>query len=124
MSGVEEPGVELLTDTELAAVVRVVRAFVDHDEVVLRDVGAYEHGDPYEETHHWRLWDHVDLVMPPGDPRTWRMLVIRGRDRSWVTLDVEMWTEQEGRSELTLQMEMKVDADGGPLTTVAHLHVL
>jgi hypothetical protein len=45
MSEVEDPGVELLTDAELAAVVRVVRAFVDHDEVVLRDVGAYAHGD-------------------------------------------------------------------------------
>jgi hypothetical protein len=40
MSEVEDPGVELLTDAELAAVVRVVRAFVDHDEVVLRDVGC------------------------------------------------------------------------------------
>jgi hypothetical protein len=124
MSEVEEPGVELLTDAELAAVVRVVRALVDHDEVVLRDVGAYEHGDPYEETHHWRLWDHVDLVMPPGDPRTWRMRVIRVPTAHGVALDVEMWTEQEGRSELTLQMEMRVDADGGPLATFAHLHVL
>jgi hypothetical protein len=124
MSEVEDPGVELLTDAELAAVVRVVRAFVDHDEVVLRDVGAYAHGDPYEETRHWRLWDHVDLVMPPGDPRTWTMLVLRGPDTPWISLDVEMWTEQEGRSELTLVMEMRVDADDGPMTTVAYLHVL
>jgi hypothetical protein len=70
------------------------------------------------------LWDHVDLVMPPGDPRTWRMRVIRVPTAHGVALDVEMWTEQEGRSELTLQMEMRVDADGGPLATFAHLHVL
>jgi hypothetical protein len=79
VSEVEDPGVELLTDAELAAVVRVVRAFVDHDEVVLRDVGAYAHGDPYEEARHWRLWDHVDLVIPPGDPRHGRCLFSEGR---------------------------------------------
>jgi hypothetical protein len=61
-------GGESLTEGELAAVVRVVQALVDRDTAYLRQTGAYDDGcDPYLFTHHWRLWDHVDLVMPPGD---------------------------------------------------------
>jgi hypothetical protein len=37
------------------AVVRVMRALIVHDESFLRDIGAYEKGDPYGETQHWRL---------------------------------------------------------------------
>jgi hypothetical protein len=51
-------------------------------------------------------------------------LFSEGRIPRGFSLDVEMWTEQEGRSELTLVMEMRVDADDGPMTTVAYLHVL
>jgi hypothetical protein len=38
-----------------------VRALVDHDEPVLREAAAYDHGDPYEFTRRWRLWVHVVL---------------------------------------------------------------
>jgi hypothetical protein len=41
----EVPGVEALSEDELAAVVRFVRALVDHDEAVLREAGAYDHRD-------------------------------------------------------------------------------
>jgi hypothetical protein len=72
------PGVEALSDGELAALVGFVRALIDHDEAVLREAGAYDDGgDPYMFTRDWRLWDHVDLVMPPGEPRAWEMGVFR-----------------------------------------------
>jgi hypothetical protein len=41
-------GVESLSDDELAALVRFVRALVDHDQSVLRESGAYDDGgDPH-----------------------------------------------------------------------------
>ena len=65
----EPPGVESLSDGELAALVRFVRALVDHDEAVLRHSGAYDNGgDPYMYTRNWRLWDHVDLISRPVSP--------------------------------------------------------
>ena len=101
-------GGESLTEGELAAVVRVVQALVDHDIDCLRQTGAYDQGgDPYLFTHHWRLWDHVDLVMPPGDARNWIRGVIRGGGNPWVALDIDMWTKQEGRSDLTLSIDLK-----------------
>jgi hypothetical protein len=53
----EVPGVEALSDDELTALVRLVQALVDYDEAVLREAGAFDHGDPYEFTRRWRLWD-------------------------------------------------------------------
>jgi hypothetical protein len=106
-------GGESLTDAELATVVRVVQALVDHDVDYLRQTGAYaDGGDPYIWTRHWRLWDHVDLVVPPGDPRTWILGVIRGGYNSWVAVDIDMWTKQEGRSDLTLSLDLNTEPDG------------
>lgn len=106
-------GGESLTDAELATVIRVVQALVDHDVDYLRPTGAYaDGGDPYMWTRHWRLWDHVDLVTPPGDPRTWMRGVIRGGDNPWVAVDIDMWTKQEGRSDLTLSIELNTEPDG------------
>lgn len=121
MSDVEDLGAESLNESELAAVVRVVRALIDHHESFLRDIGAYEKGDPYSETQPWRLWDHVDLVMPRGDPREWKMNVFRGQDPPGFALEIEMWTEQEGRSDLTLEIEMTTDAER---ITWVNLHVM
>jgi hypothetical protein len=120
----EVPGVEALSDDELAALVRLVQALVDHDEVVLRDAGAYDHGDPYEFTRRWRLWDHVDVIMPPGEPRTWQMDVYRhGRDvRASIVCD--MFTVQEGRSDLTLEVDLVAGEDGAPLVRFGNLHVM
>jgi hypothetical protein len=106
---------EDLTDAELAAVVRVVRALVDHDVDSLREIGAYDPpgADPYMYTRRWRLWDHVDLVMPPGDQKTWILGAVGERD-PWLGVDVQMWTKQEGRSDLILQIDLKARSDGGP----------
>jgi hypothetical protein len=119
----EVPGVEAPSDDELAAVVRFVRALVDHDEAALRGAGAYDRGDPYEFTRRWRLWDQVDLVMPPGEPRTWQMDVFRRGSDLPASIDFGMFTMQEGRSELSLDVDLIAGADGEPLVRFGNLHV-
>jgi hypothetical protein len=115
---------EDLTDAELEAVVRVVRALVHHDLDYLREIGAYEPpgSDPYMWTRHWRLWDQVDLVMPPGDPKTWILGAYGERD-PWLAVDVQMWTEQEGLSDLILQIDLKAGAGGKAEGRFSSLHV-
>jgi hypothetical protein len=118
-----EGGAERLTTPEVAAVFRVVRALVDHDTDYLRAIGAFAHGgDPYIWTRDYGPWDRVDLVMPPGEPRTWTMSVSRGV-RPWVGVDVEMWTEQEGRSDLTLELEVTGESDESTRAVFRGLHV-
>ena len=121
----EPPGVESLSDGELTALVRFVRALVDHDEAVLRESGAYDGGgDPYMYTRGWRLWDHVDLIMPPGEPRTWEMSVYREGSSLPAAIDFDMFTAQEGRSDLTLQVHLVAGADGALLVRFGDLHVM
>jgi hypothetical protein len=122
---VEIAGVETLSDGELAALVRFVRALVDHDEAILRDCGAFDGGgDPYLYTRHWRLWDHVDLIMPPGEPRTWEMGVIRDGSSLPAAIVFDMWTAQEGRSDLTLEVDLVTGADGAVVVRFGGLHVM
>jgi hypothetical protein len=111
----EVTGVGSLSDDELAALVRFVRALVDHDEAVLREAGAYDDGgDPYMFTRGWRLWDHVDLIMPPGEPKTWEMDVYREAATLPAAIVFDMFTVQEGRSDLTLQVDLVAGADAAP----------
>jgi hypothetical protein len=119
------PGVEALSDEELAALVRFVRAVIDHDEAVLRAAGAYDDGgDPYLFTRNWRLWDHVDLVMPPGEPRTWVMDVYRDGNTLPAAIVFDMLTVQEGRSDLTLEVHFVAGANDDPIVRFGGLHVL
>jgi hypothetical protein len=121
----EGRGVESLSDDELAALVRFVRALVDHDQSVLRESGAYDDGgDPYMFTRHWRLWDHVDLVMPPGEPRTWEMGVFRDGSTLPAAIVFDMFTEQQGRSDITLEVDLVAGTDGAPLVRFGDLHVM
>jgi hypothetical protein len=121
----EARGVESLSDVELALLVRFVRALVDHDESVLRESGAYDDGgDPYMFTRHWRLWDHVDLVMPPGEPRTWEMGVVRDGSTLPASIAFDMFTAQEGRSDLTLEVHLVGSVDGALTLRFGSLHVM
>jgi hypothetical protein len=116
-----------LTDEELTAVVRVVQALVDKDADYLQEIGAYEpHGaDPYLWTRDYGRWDEVTLVFPPRDPKTWILGVFRdGTNPEWIGVDVQMWTEQEGRSDLTLQLDLRLTADGPPRPSFRSLHVM
>jgi hypothetical protein len=62
--------------------------------------------------------------MPPGDPRTWTINVIRGDDDGWLAVEIEMWTREEGRSDLTLELELEHQPDGALKTAFANLHVM
>lgn len=96
-----------LTPDELGVVVGVVRALAEHDSSYLRQIGAYaRERDPYEWTRDYGPWDQVNLVMPSGDPQTWIGFVSRSADPPVAHVGVEMWTEQEGRSDLTLELEI------------------
>jgi hypothetical protein len=60
---------------------------------------AYDDGaDPCIFTRDWRLWDHVDLIMPPGEPRTWQMDVYREGSDLPASIVFDMFTVQEGRN--------------------------
>ena len=113
-----------LTDGEIATTVAAVRAVVDEDRAALEAIDAYSGGgDPYTWTRDYGRWGDVRLVMPPGDPRTWTIHVTRGD--GWVAVDVEMWTREEGRSDLTLELELRGRPDGGGVRArFVNLHVL
>jgi len=67
---------------------RTVRAVVERDRRALEAMNAYEHGDPYEFTHGYGRWGDVELLLPPGDPRTWFVGVIRADEGDWLAVDV------------------------------------
>ena len=99
-----------LTDEEIAVTAAAVRAVVEHDQPALDAMQASGDGDPYAWTHEYGRWGDVHLVLPPGDPRTWTINVIR--DGDWLAVEVDMWTREEGRSDLTLELELSRQPDG------------
>ena len=101
-----------------------VRAVVEGDRAALQAMKAFDSGDPYEWTHGYGRWGDVHLVLPPGDPRTWTINVIRGDDEDWLAVEVEMWTREEGRSDLTLELELRRQDDGSLTAEFHDLHVM
>lgn len=88
----------------LRAVEETVRAVVDrdHDHLV---VVAPDADDLYLWTRDYGQYGSVELVMPPGPPQEW--------DICWTDMSdggshvaVGMWTRQEGRSDLTLELHL------------------
>jgi hypothetical protein len=96
-----------LTDDELQAVADLVRALVDHDDDYLRVSGAFDQGDPYAWTRNYGRWGDVNLVTPRGDPQTWIGYVVRAHEGTNASVGVVMWTEEEGRSDLTLELDLE-----------------
>lgn len=117
-------GLRGLTRGELAAVERLVRALVAGDVRWLESVGAYDGGaDPYRWTRDYGRWGQVDLAVPPGRTEEWDGHVLRlGADSAAVVVD--MWTDQEGRSALSLELDLTTAADGSVSTRFRDLHVL
>jgi hypothetical protein len=96
-----------LSDEEALLVERAVRALVEHDRPTLEEMGAYDDGaDPYLWTRDYGRWGEVDLVMPPGPVRDWSVDGQRNTEEGAVMLDVDLWTAQEGRSDLTLSLQL------------------
>jgi hypothetical protein len=104
--------------------VEAVRAVVEREQPALEAMNAYERGDPYEFTHDYARWGGVHLVMPPGNPRTWVITVMRADDAGWVAVEVEMWTREEGRSDLTPEVELERQPDGRLRTEFRNLPVM
>jgi hypothetical protein len=52
------------------------------------------------------------------------MHVIRGDEGDWLGLVVDMWTREEGRSDLSLELDLWVEADGDLRAEFRGLHVM
>ena len=112
-----------MTPQALAAVEEAGRAVVEHDDERLSEMARDSGGDLYTWTRDYGEYGEVDLVMPPGEPREWS---IRWMDLSdgRKGVDVDMWTRQEGRSDLSLELDLHPDDAGGWRPQILGLHVL
>ena len=111
-----------LPTAALHAIEEAVRAVVRHDHERLRVIAA-EVGDLYVWTRQYGSHGTVDLVMPPGSVDEWPLDICDVNDGSKHVI-VDMWTEQEGRSDLSLELELREAATGVWETRVLDLHVL
>jgi len=111
------------TDEEMAVTAAAVRAVAEGDRPALDAMKASDAGDPYESTREYGRWGDVHLVVPPGDPRAWTIRVMRGDD-DWLAVEVDMWTREEGRSDLTLELELSRRPDGSLGAEFRNLHVM
>jgi hypothetical protein len=59
----------------------------------------------------------------PDEPTTWEMDVFRRGSSLPASIVFGMFTEQEGRSDLTLDVDLVAGADGAPLVRFGNLHV-
>ena len=84
---------------------------------------APDAGDLYRWTRDYGTHDRVDLVVPPGSVKDWRLDATNVDDGSKHVV-VEMWTRQEGRSDLSLELELREDEAGRWQPHVLDLHVL
>ena len=62
--------------------------------------------------------------MPPGDPQTWTSYVVRADEDTWASVGVVMWTEEEGSSDLTLELDLESRSDGTIGARFRGLHVM
>jgi len=111
-----------LSPAALRAVEDAVRAVVAHDDERLRAI-APDVGDLYTWTRDYGTYGDVDLVIPPGAPAEWRIDTVDVVDGS-KSVDVEMWTKQEGRSDLTLELELREVAPDEWEPRILNLHVM
>jgi hypothetical protein len=63
-------------------------------------------------------------VLPPGEPRSWSINVIRGDEGGRLAVEVAMWTREEGRSDLTLELELWRESNGSVGAEFHNLHVM
>jgi hypothetical protein len=120
----QEGGAADLPEDELRAVVAAVKAVAAEDVAALTEMGAYHGGgDPYLWTKNYGRWDQVHLVRPPGDPRSWEIWWI-DHVHGWRAMDVGMWTEEEGRSDLTLKLRLHRARGGAVRVEFSGLYVM
>jgi hypothetical protein len=107
-----------LDEVDLARIATAVRAVVDRDEAALSQFWQGRPDELFRWTEDYGLWGKVDLMYPPGQPVSWDLDVTTVADGD-VFIVVPMWTLQEGRSDLSL--ELRLHRDG---TQIEGLHVL
>jgi hypothetical protein len=118
-------GLESLTDAQRESVVELVQTLVSKDRTSLERFGAYAYGDPYQWTKPYGRWDEVELRMPPGDPAHWGGGVeTDASNPGWAYVIVDMWTRQEGPSDLSLEVELERTAAGDAVASFRELHVM
>jgi hypothetical protein len=106
----------------LHAIEDAVRAVVAHDDERLGVIAA-DVGDLYVWTREYGSRGTVDLVMPPGSVEEWAVDFRDVADGSKHVV-VDMWTRQEGRSDLSLELELRETAPGAWEARLLDLHVL
>jgi hypothetical protein len=111
-----------LPTAALRAIEEAVRAVVGHDHERLRVIAA-DVGDLYVWTREYGSHGTVDLVMPPGSVDEWLLDICDVKDGSKQVI-VDMWTDQEGRSDLSLELELREAATDVWEARVLNLHVL
>jgi hypothetical protein len=115
-----------LTRGQVHAVAEVVRAVVERDEKAL---GVFPGDDAdafYAWTRDYGTYGEVHLTLPPGEPDSWALDVthVRGSDPAQLFVVVEMWTTEEGRSDLSLEVRLIAVGDDTWQPTAEALHVL
>jgi len=61
---------------------------------------------------------------PPGEPLPLDVVAISGAEPEAWSVDTPLWTAEEGRSDLTLQLTVRAARKGGYRIEVDDLHVL
>jgi hypothetical protein len=111
-----------LSPAALLAVEDAVRVVVDHDDERL-PLLAPDAGDLYVWTRDYGSHGAVDLVVPPGTAEDWDIDSTDLHDGG-KHVAVELWTRQEGRSDLTLKLRLNCDKHGRWQPPIVDLHVL
>ena len=104
----------------LPSVEEGVRAVVDRDDDRLA-LMAPDVGDLYLWTREYGS-NGVELVMPPGAPQDWDIDSV-DTPGGGKHVEVGMWTRQ-GRSDLTLELDLYRNDDGRWRPRILDLHVL
>jgi hypothetical protein len=106
---------------ELRAVEEAVRAVVARDDERLSTL-APDVDDLYLWTRDYGRFGAVELVMPPGDAAAWALeVVVTAQGTKHVV--VPMWTRQEGRSDLALELEVREGEPGKWTARILDLHL-
>src|SRR3954454_15233532 len=111
-----------LPNAALHLIEDAVRAGVKHDQERLRRSRRKSEISTSGRAQ-YRSHGTVDLVMPPGSVDEWP-LDVYDVDAGSKHIIVDMWTEQEGRSDLSLELALRQAATGVWETRVLDLHVL
>jgi hypothetical protein len=111
-----------LSPAALRAVEDAVRAVVDHDHERLA-LWAADAGDLYVWTRDYGSHGVVELVVPPGSADDWDIDSTDLHDGG-KHVAVGLWTQQEGRSDLTLELLLHCDEHGRWRPRIVNLHVL